>query len=88
MTNKEAAERYQRLATELSDLYGKVEDLYRTAEFLSDRTGDCGDPEDALKEALWWLGNAISDASSYAAEYREDADKGIEEANPDGASAS
>ena len=81
MTNKVAAEKYQALALKAAEAYQVLEDQHDTADFLREQTHDNGDPEYALKESLWWLGKAVANALTYADEYRQDAEKGIEEAN-------
>jgi hypothetical protein len=79
MTNDDAAKKYQEIALKLSYLYHQINDLHDTAEFITEQTHDNGDPEYALEKGLWWLGQAVATATTYADEYREDAEKAPKE---------
>lgn len=69
------ADSYREMAVYLAQVMGQIEHYQNTAEYWTKATSDDGRPADDLKEAMLWLGVALSSCVTYADEYAEDAKK-------------
>lgn len=69
LTNAEAACKYSEEAGKLAKAIGDIKDICNCLEYLSERTGDNGDPRWELEDALKDLGIALASTVEYANEY-------------------
>lgn len=71
LSKKEITEKYETATNELAIALSKIYELRNTFKFLSESTGDNGDPYFTLDEALVKLGAALAAATIYTKEYKE-----------------
>lgn len=75
LSKKEIAEKYESATNELAEALTKIYELRNTFKYLSETTGDNGDPYFTLDEALVKLGRALADANIYTKEYKDELNK-------------
>jgi len=77
MTGNEIAKMYDEVVSKLANALLDINDAHDTIEYLHQETGDNGDPDFMLDDAIKELGKTLACCVSYRDEYAEDGDKKI-----------
>ena len=71
---KEIANRYDSFIIDLAQMTSKLGEMKNAFEFMSNETGDNGDPAMLAEEALAKVGELLASVVLYAKDYKDEAD--------------